>query len=241
MVGGALLVYFLLCIALVGSVTCYVFLIPLRGLSRFFPTLGPSADRSLGRGVALLLRLQPWMRSRLDIPALPSDRGVLLVSNHRSHLDVFLLLSRVPGIRVLAKSSLFKIPFLGQMMRYSRQIPVERGRLDAFIKAMDTIRYELRRGEHVHVFPEMTRCAPGFEGVQTFLTAPFHAAIQEKALILPLVVKGTDRFWPKGVFGLVWRAEPCSLEALPFVEADRFPTAEALRNEIQSQIEKALT
>ncbi|HMN68169.1 MAG TPA: lysophospholipid acyltransferase family protein [Bdellovibrionales bacterium] len=230
--------YFLMCIGGLGFVTAFMLFFPLGFLSRWLPGLRGHEDGILKTGVTLLMRAQPWYHSELAID-LPDHERVLLVSNHRSHLDVFILLSRVPGIRILAKSSLFKIPFLGLMMRATKQIGVERGRFDAWTRAMETVRQRLREGETVHIFPEMTRCEKNFASVNPFVAAPFFVAMQEGATIVPLVFKNTDRVWPKGEVGLHFR-EKVEARTLPAVNARDFASAESLRNEVHRRIVEAL-
>lgn len=237
--GRLWLLYFLFTIAVIGfafSVTLYF---PIFWLSKLIRPLRGVHDEILRFGIGVLMRAQPWLELDADLNLPPRGQRVLLISNHRSHLDVFLLLSRVAGIRIFAKSTLFKIPFLGLMMKVSRQIRVERGRMDAWIRAMDEVRSRLRAEERVHIFPEMTRCPPGHAGLQSFTLAPFQAALQEKAPIVPMVFKGTDSVWPKGESALYFR-RPVSLRSLPAVDPSQFATAEALRSEVYKRIETAL-
>jgi len=234
------LIFFLVSIAVVGfSVNAFVYF-PLKALSVLFPRLKPIPDKTLSRGIYFLMWVQPWFNAEIDIE-LPENRsqGVLLVSNHRSHLDVFILLSRIAGIRVLAKSTLFKIPFLALMMRSTRQIRIERGRFDAWVKAMDEVKARLKEGERVHIFPEMTRCSPGFRGLHEFRAAPFLAAMQEDAVVIPVVFKNTDGAWPKGQHGLNFGA-PVMVKTLKPLRAKEFASADLLKSEARRQIEEAL-
>lgn len=235
------LLYFLLTIGLIGLFFAYLFATPLFLLGRVFPSLKAVGDRTLGCGIFLLMNVQPWMRADIDLTALQATSGEarLLVSNHRSHLDAFLLLSRVPGVRILAKSSLFSIPFLGLMMRLTEQIPVKRGRMDAFFAAMDAVRDRLRERQTVHIFPEMTRCAPGFQGTLNFSSAPFAVALEARVPVIPIVFRDTDQAWPKGTFGLSFR-QPIAMRALTAIDSREFSSAADLRNEVQRRIDEAL-
>lgn len=235
------LLFFLITIAVIGFAFAVPFFFPCMALSKVFPALKRGPDRILYVGIYFLMWVQPWFKADLDIE-LPKNHkgGVLLVSNHRSHLDVFILLSRIQGIRILARSNLFKIPFLGLMMRATRQISVERGRFDAWVKAMDTVKARLAAGERVHIFPEMTRCSPGFGGVQTFTAGPFLAALQEDAVVLPLVFKNTDGVWPKGKAGLNFRRR-VKVQTLQPLKARDFASADLLKSAVHSQIAQALT
>lgn len=235
------LFYFIASIGLIGIFAVGMVYFPVLWLTRLFPRLKGLEDRCLRGGVQVLMRAQPWYKSTLivDLPQPEKERGLLVVSNHRSHLDVFILLTKIPGVRVLAKSSLFKIPFLGAMMRSTRQIGVERGRLDAWTRAMEQVRLRLKAGETVHIFPEMTRCPAGFPSVQPFVAAPFFVAMQEDVTILPLVFKNTDRAWPKDGAGIYFR-EPVEVRTLAPVRARDFANAESLRTEVHRRIEEAL-
>lgn len=234
------LLFFVISIVVIGFAFSATLYFPIMGLSRWFPRLRGIPEEVLYIGIYFLMWVQPWFNAEVEIE-LPKNHsgGVLLVSNHRSHLDVFILLSRIAGIRVLAKSTLFKIPFLSLMMRASRQIGVERGRFDAWIRAMGEVKARLQLGERVHVFPEMTRCPPGFQGLQPFTAGPFLAALQEDAMVIPIVFKNTDGVWPRGQVGLNFRA-PVSVKSLEPLRAREFANAEALRFETVRRIEQAL-
>jgi 1-acyl-sn-glycerol-3-phosphate acyltransferase len=238
------LLYFIFMIGLVGACTAYLLCVPLYLLGRWFPRCLLIADRTLQRGVFILMSLQPWLKADVNIDVVAPlsatvHTGRLLVSNHRSHLDAFLLLSRVSGIRIMAKSAIFSVPFLGLIMRLSRQIPVERGRVDAFFAAMDVVRARLRAGQTVHIFPEMTRCAPGYQGTLGFSSAPFLAALQENVPVIPIAFRGTDSAWPRGTFGLSFR-QPIEARALEPILPGQFTTADALRTEAKRRIDEAL-
>lgn len=234
------LFYFLLTIGLVAFVFCTLVVFPLYLLASVWPPLAKAADWTVQKGVRLLMSLQPWLKSDIDFD-MPhtGGGGILIVSNHRSHLDAFILLSRIPGVRFLAKKSLFALPVLSLMMMATRQIGVERGRLDAWVKAMETVRRRLLAGETVNVFPEMTRCAPGFEGLQHFTLGPFLVAIQENITVVPVVFENTDQAWPKGKARLFFRA-PVRAKALTPIRAGEFATAAELQTEVRRRMTEAM-
>lgn len=233
------LFYFLLSIIVIGFTLAALVFFPCQFLARWWRAAGRVPDWILQKGIRFLMLVQPWFKAEVDIRLPAGPGGVLIVSNHRSILDVFILLSRVRGIRIMARSGLYKVPFLALMMRATRQIRVEKGHLDSWVKSLDHVRDSLRKGETVHIFPEMTRCQPGEAGVRNFVAAPFLVAIQSQATVVPLVFKDTDRAWPKGSTGLRFRA-PVAVRSLEPLRAADFASAEELRQTVRSQIAEAL-
>jgi len=69
------------------------------------------------------------------IERIPQQGGLIIVTNHISHVDPFLVAkfvldaARVP--RFLAKDSIFEVPAVGWGMRTMGHIPVKRGTVDA--------------------------------------------------------------------------------------------------------------
>jgi len=221
-------------------------------ISLAFPSFRRVSDRILQWTVAFMLSVQPWLRfdgkelsrAYLNLSAstsAPGQPGILLISNHRSHLDTFLLLGRISGVRVLAKRGLFAVPFLGLVMWTSRQIPIRRKSLKSFVEAMDEIGERLAAGETVHVFPEMTRANADFDGVADFNPGPFLTAMKIGAPILPLAMLGTSETWPKGSFALR-RGANVNVKALAPIRAEdysRFLGAKELAEFCRTGIESA--
>ena len=90
---------------------------------------------------------------------LPRDRGFVAVSNHISHLDVFVFAHFLndEGIvpHFLGKVEVFKVPFVGAVLRGADQIPVyrETGRAaDAYRAAVQAV----EDGKCVGIYPEGT-------------------------------------------------------------------------------------
>jgi len=90
---------------------------------------------------------------------IPATGSAIVVANHMSHADPFVLAHYVYDAgrwpQFLAKSSLFDIPVLGRLLKAVRQIPVYRGTVDA-AKALDAAIAAIRAGEIVLIYPEGT-------------------------------------------------------------------------------------
>lgn len=122
-------------------------------------------------------------------------RKTVVVSNHASNADPFLI-SHLPWeMKWLGKSSLFKIPFLGWSMWLAGDVQVTRGEKDSVGRAMAVCARWLDRGVPIMIFPEGTRSASGELG--TFKDGAFRLALETGADVLPIAVTGTHTALPK--------------------------------------------
>jgi 1-acyl-sn-glycerol-3-phosphate acyltransferase len=149
--------------------------------------------RRTGVGIAAL---SPFWRFETygTIPMRISGKTVV-VANHESDADPFLI-SHLPWeMKWLAKEALFRIPIVGWSMRLAGDIPVRRGDQDSAKRAMATCRQWLERGVPVIIFPEGTRSE--VDELLPFKDGAFRLAIEAGADILPIAVSGTRKALPK--------------------------------------------
>ncbi len=119
----------------------------------------------------------------------------VVVSNHESNADPFLISLLPWEMKWLGKSSLFKIPFVGWSMWLAGDIPVKRGERDSALGAMARCAKLLEKGMPVMIFPEGTRSKT--QELLPFKDGAFRLAIETGADVLPLAVSGTRRALPK--------------------------------------------
>lgn len=91
-----------------------------------------------------------------ELDALHNARGLMIAPNHPTLLDVVLIVSRVPNVVCVTKSSLWNNPLLGGMVRLSGFI-----RNDAALPLVRKAAAELHRGSNLLIFPEGTRTPAG--------------------------------------------------------------------------------
>ena len=93
--------------------------------------------------VLVLPVLKVWTRRTwTGLDNLPPTGGVIVVPNHASHFDPLVVAHFIYGAgrwpRFLGKASLWKVPVLGPFLRKVKQIPVERGSVEA-VKSLDSL------------------------------------------------------------------------------------------------------
>ncbi|MGE0634021.1 MAG: lysophospholipid acyltransferase family protein [Pseudobdellovibrionaceae bacterium] len=191
--------------------------------------------------IRILLLLQPWLQCKTNFPKIYGfynqfgSRKILFVANHRSNLDTFLLISYIPGLRGLAKSSLFHNVFFAPFMWVVGFIPVDKGRPESFLTTLKLLKTQLLdRNRAVLYFPEHTRCAKGFDSVSKFSSSVFMGAIESQALVVPLVIKRTDQLMGKGDLFLN-PYEPVEIKMLDPIKASEFDDAIVLRDFVWKQ------
>ena len=123
------------------------------------------------------------------------DGPAVVISNHCSHSDSFLI-SRLPWeMKWLGKKSLFRIPIVGWSMYLSGDIAVKRGDSSSVSRAMDKCLDYLANGVPIMMFPEGTRSKS--DELLAFKDGAFRLAIEAGVPILPIAVHGTHSALPK--------------------------------------------
>ena len=124
------------------------------------------------------------------------QRGVVLVANHASLIDINAAFSASPWpIVFLSKASIRKVPLLGKLNELAGTVFVERGNRASSEQAVNQLTQTLKTGRSVLVFPEGTRSVDG--SIQAFKKGAFHLAKAGGAHIVPMHIEGThDRLPP---------------------------------------------
>src|ERR1017187_10079181 len=135
----------------------------------------------------------------------------------------------------LVKAELFRLPFLGWMLRMAGDIPVERSDRRKGARALLQCARSLRHGCSIVCFPEGTRSRDG--QVLPFSEGPFQLAIREKVPILPLVVEGSAAALPRNSW-ILGGSHVVQLLVLKAVSVDGWDMkrSAALRDEVRRRI-----
>jgi len=120
------------------------------------------------------------------------------MANHLSFLDGPMLFMLIPQlIRVILKKEVFRVPIIGQGMRYVRFVPVDRKGGRGGKKSIDKAARLMReKGYSFLIFPEGTRSHDG--RIQAFRRGGFFLALESQASVVPISIRGTYELMPRG-------------------------------------------
>lgn len=138
----------------------------------WFPLIGPLRRQQLQRWWAR--RMLAACGVRLEVEGHVLHGHVLLLANHISWLDIFVI-DAVAPTRFVAKSEIRGWPLFGLLAARTGTLFIERGRRHAVHAANVQVATVLRAGARVGIFPEGTTG----DGTQVL---PFHANLVQAAL-----------------------------------------------------------
>ena len=138
-------------------------------------------------------------------------------SNHLSYYDTPVLFAKLPfQFRILAKQSLWKIPFVGWYLKRSGQVPIDqksgRGAVASLLRGAKT----LQQGLPLVIFPEGGRAEHGL--MMPFQSGAAFMAIKAQVPLVPLALIGTYEMLPIHTYHLTPRPLKIVVgEAIPTV------------------------
>ena len=164
-------------------------------LSVFVDRRGHLAHRCARAWAWLILKTTGVSVDIAGLDDLPRDRPYLFLANHQSIYDIPVLFWHLPfQLRILAKASLGRFPFLGWHLRRSGHVLVDRS--NPGNSTMVQIKELMRQRVSLIVFPEGTRSADG--RVARFRGGIVMLAIEAGLPIVPVAVEGTRHVMRKG-------------------------------------------
>lgn len=169
-------------------------------LSVVLRVVDPSGNRSRRISSLWGRLLCRWNGVQVKVEGLEhvkSDRAQVFIANHQGFFDIFSLSGYLPvPLFWVAKSSLFKIPFVGWSMRAAGYIPVERQDRKKAHQAFLTAIEKLRAGYSIVIFPEGTRSVDGTIG--PFKKGGHLMALRAQAPMVPITIVGSGSILAKG-------------------------------------------
>jgi len=127
---------------------------------------------------------------------IPKSKGVVFLFSHSSYMDIPALSGSTTGLLNFAASEfILKIPVMGTIMRVAKTIVITKDREES-IKQYKLAEERLKEGDRFMVSPEGGRS--NGEEVLPFKSGPFIFAMNAHATLVPVVVYGAHKTWPKG-------------------------------------------
>ncbi|MBB5327230.1 lysophospholipid acyltransferase family protein [Tunturiibacter gelidoferens] len=152
-----------------------------------------------------------WARTLLLISLSPvkivgreklhEHENAVYASNHLSYMDTPVLFAKLPfQFRILAKQSLWKVPFIGWYLNRSGQVPVDSQSPRSLVASLNRGVATLKQGLPLVLFPEGGRTATG--QLQTMMSGCAYMAIKAQVPLVPLTLIGTYELLPIHVYAL---------------------------------------
>ena len=121
-----------------------------------------------------------------DLKGILSKKNYLIVSNHISWLDIFVINSICPVIFV-SKGSVLNWPFIGWLAKATDTIFIDRKKISKIRDVTKKIEYYLINKGSIFIFPEGTSTNGAF--ILPFKSNLFQTAINSKSDVLPILLQ----------------------------------------------------
>jgi 1-acyl-sn-glycerol-3-phosphate acyltransferase len=167
----------------------------------FFGSMAMLASLVDKKGYAQHRIARVWAKasgSRLTVVGAENLRkypAAVYASNHTSYMDTPVIFSALPfQFRILARSILWPIPFIGWYLNRSGQIPIDTNNPRATLSSLGAGAKALRSGMALFVFPEGGRTLNG--ELKPFLSGAAYLAIRSQLPLVPMALSGVYELLP---------------------------------------------
>ena len=162
----------------------------------------------------------------------------IFAANHQSYFDIPVAFGFLPAnFRIMAKATLFHIPFLGWHLRRSGHMPIARDNPRRAARSLLEAAGHVKSGTRVFIFPEGGRSLDG--RIAEFKAGTFLLAIKAGVAVVPATVNGTRSVLKVGS----WHVRPGRVELILHAsistEGMHSHAAEALAEQVKNVIASA--
>lgn len=164
-------------------------------LSTLVDRSGDLGHRCARTWARLILKTTGVRVSVAGLEHLDPRRSYVLASNHQSIYDIPIIFASVPlQLRIVAKQSLGRIPFMGWHLWHSGHLLVDRRNPGPDI--VEKMRRLVSQSHSLIVFPEGTRSVDGTLG--RFKRGSFVVALDAQLPVVPVTIVGSRSVMQKG-------------------------------------------
>ena len=122
---------------------------------------------------------------------IPWKRPVVIVSNHRSLIDILALYKLRRPFKWTSKAENFRMPFVGMVLSLTNSIRIERDSFRSGAQFLLKAEEEMRKGSSILIYPEGTRTRS--KEMRKFKDGAFVLAKKMNCGIIPVVHTGTEK------------------------------------------------
>jgi 1-acyl-sn-glycerol-3-phosphate acyltransferase len=189
--------------------------------------------------VMTVLTSKTWLKQ----DRVPATGPVILVPNHVSHFDPLVIAhyifraGRWP--RFLGKASVWKVPIIGYLLTKTRQIPVERGSVEA-VKSLDTLVEALKEGGAVVIYPEGTTTRHPDLWPMRGKTGAARLALLTGAPVVPIANWGPQAIFDPRTNKLKLRRSPVTVTTGEPIDLSRWAGLEPTRAVLEEMTEQIM-
>jgi 1-acyl-sn-glycerol-3-phosphate acyltransferase len=157
---------------------------------------------------------------------LDKKKTYIIVANHISAADIPALSFLKVPFRWVSKTSVFFYPLMGWQMWLIGHLGIRRGHPKSIARFKERAKKTLDKGLSILIFPEGTNSPSG--KLLPFKTGGFRLAIENNIPILPVVIHGTERAMPSGIWLFKSRVQ-IFIQVLPEIKPNRFKDVYTLK------------
>ena len=166
-------------------------------------------------------------------------QSYVIAANHQSLFDIPILFASLPlQLRIVAKASLGRVPFLGWHLQRTGHLLVDRHRPGAGV--VSKMRRLVSESHSLIVFPEGTRSVDGTVG--RFKKGSFLAALEAQLPVVPVSVSGSLQVMKKGRLmvcpGEVHLTVHAPISTVGLTRGQMSDVAERVRAAVQSAVDE---
>ena len=161
---------------------------------------------------------------------IPRNRPVVMVSNHRSLVDILALHKLRRHFKWTSKAENFKLPFVGMVLTLNNSIKIKRESLRSGAQFLAQAEEEMKKGSSILLFPEGTRSKN--MDMKPFKEGAFILAKRRGSGIIPIVHTGSEKTFDRGSWVLKGKA------SIHIRVLDEIPAREVAENDVKATMNR---
>ena len=170
---------------------------------------------------------------------IPWNRPVVMVSNHRSLIDILALYKLRRPFKWTSKAENFKLPFIGMVLSLTNSERIHREYTRSGMQFLTQAEIEMKRGSSILLFPEGTRSKT--TTMRPFKEGAFLLAKKMGSGIIPIVHTGSEKTFDRGSWVLKGKTHIHIrvLDEIPALEVENLDV-KSLMSRVRLQMEMGL-